>query len=261
MIRIASLHLHPIKSCRGLAVDEATLDERGLVGDRRWMVVDEAGVFVTQREEPALNRVHVAAADGGWRVTAGGEVTIRSADATSPTEVSVWGDPVTARAHEEGSALLSDHLGRAVRLVCFGPEAERHAGRSAPSAKVAFADAYPLLLVSQASLDSLNERLDAPVPMRRFRPNVVVEGPEAHAEDEWDRFRLGTIPARWSSAAIAARSSRSTTTPSATRSRWPPSPATGARARRSSSGSTSRTRAPAPSRSAIRSPSTEGAHS
>ena len=196
MIRIASLHLHPIKSCRGIAVDEATLDERGLVGDRRWMVVDEAGVFVTQREEPALNRVHVATADGGWRVTAGGEVTIRSADATSPTAVSVWGDPVTARAHAEGSALLSDHLGRAVRLVCFGPEAERHAGRSAPSAKVAFADAYPLLLVSQASLDALNERLDAPVPMRRFRPNVVVEGPEAHAEDEWDRFRLGAIPAR-----------------------------------------------------------------
>ncbi len=196
MIRIASLHLHPIKSCRSIAVEEAALDERGLVGDRRWMVVDESGTFVTQREEPALNQVHLAEADGGWRVAAGGEVTIRVEDATTPTAVSVWGDAVTARAHAEGSALLSEHLGRTVRLVCFGPEAERSAGRSAPEAKVAFADAYPLLVISQASLDGLNERLDAPVPMRRFRPNVVVEGAAAHAEDEWDRIRLGDIPAR-----------------------------------------------------------------
>lgn len=196
MIRIASLHLHPIKSCRSIAVAEATLDERGLVGDRRWMVVDERGVFVTQREETRLNLVELAARDGGWRVTAGGEVTIHEEDAGETTAVSVWGDPVTARVHAEGSALLSAHLGRAVRLVCFGPEAERSAGSSAPDAKVAFADAYPMLLAGQASLDDLNARLDAPVPMRRFRPNVVVEGAEPYAEDGWDDLRLGDVPAR-----------------------------------------------------------------
>ncbi len=195
-MRIASLYVHPIKSCRGLSVPSAALDERGLMDDRRWMVVDEAGQFVTQREEPRLNLVQLTAAEDGYTVEAGGQVTIRPTDATEPASVRVWGDPVTARVHREGSTLLSDHLGRAVRLVFFGAEAERHAGGSAPSAKVAFADAYPLLLVGQASLDALNERLQQPVPMSRFRPNVVVAGSEAHAEDEWNRLRLGAIEAR-----------------------------------------------------------------
>jgi uncharacterized protein YcbX len=195
-VRIASLHVHPIKSCRGVAVTEASLDERGLVDDRRWMVVDEGGEFVTQRREPRLNRVQLAVAEDGWRVRAGDAITIRPADASEGTTVSVWGDPVAARVHREGSVLLSEHLGRSVRLVFFGPEAERHAGSAAPSAKVAFADAYPLLLVGQASLDALNERLEEPVPMTRFRPNVVVTGGEPHAEDGWSRLRLGSIEAR-----------------------------------------------------------------
>lgn len=195
-MHIASLYVHPIKSCRGIAVSSAVLDERGLEADRRWMVADAAGRFLTQREEPRLNRVRLGAAEGGWTVEAGGQVTIRPADANERTTVRVWGDPVRARVHRDGSALLSEHLGRAVRLVHFGAEAERRAGASAPSAKVAFADAYPLLLIGQASLDALNERLERPVPMSRFRPNVVVAGSEAHAEDGWDRLRLGTIGAR-----------------------------------------------------------------
>jgi len=195
-MRIVSLHLYPVKSCGGVEVDEAALDERGLVGDRRWMVVDERGVFVTQREEPALNRVRLASADGGWKMTAGGTVTLRREDARGTAQVSVWGDAVTARVHAEGSAQLSEHLGRSVRLVCFGPESERSAGSAAPSAKVAFADAYPLLVVSRASLAALNERLAEPVPMRRFRPNVVVDGVAAYAEDEWDQIHLGPVAAR-----------------------------------------------------------------
>lgn len=195
-MQIASLHIHPIKSCRGLRVDRATLDERGLVDDRRWMVVDEHGDFVTQRQEPRLNLVAVGRAEDGWTVEAGSRVTIRPTDAEQRATVRVWGDPVSARVHGDGSALLSEHLGRPVRLVFFGAEAERHAGSSAPSAKVAFADAYPLLLIGQASLDALNERLEAPVPMSRFRPNVVVTGSEPHAEDDWTRLRLGAIEAR-----------------------------------------------------------------
>lgn len=194
--RVLSLHLYPIKSCRGLSVGEVELDERGVVGDRRWMVVDGSGTFLTQREEPRLNQVQVSVADGGWRVRASGEVTVRAAEATAPTVVSVWGDRVTARLHAEGSALLSEHLGRSVRLVAFGPEADRSAGRSAPDAKVAFADAYPLLLVGQASLEDLNRRLERPVPVRRFRPNVVVGGTPAYDEDRWRELRLGAIGAR-----------------------------------------------------------------
>lgn len=195
-MHIASLHLYPIKSCRGVSVEEATLDPRGLIDDRRWLVVDVEGAFVTQREEPRLNRVHVEAAEGGWAVEAGGRVVLRPAAAKETVPVRIWGDPVLARVHPEGSALFSEHLRRPVRVVHFGPEAERSAGSSAPSAKVAFADAYPLLLIGQASLDALNERLDAPVPMRRFRPNVVVAGCAPHAEDHWNRLRLGSIEAR-----------------------------------------------------------------
>ena len=196
-MRIESLHIYPVKSCRGLSVSALELDSRGPVGDRRWMVVDAAGHFVTQREEPRLNRVTVDPRAGGWALAAEGlGVTIREREATVPRTVVVWGDRVVAREHAAGSRFFSDVLGRELALVAFGPEADRRAGSSAPDASVAFADAYPLLVVGRASLEELAGRLGEPIPSRRFRPNVVVAGGAPYAEDGWDRVRLGSVPMR-----------------------------------------------------------------
>ncbi|MAQ14030.1 MAG: MOSC domain-containing protein [Sandaracinus sp.] len=196
-MHIESLTIHPIKSCAPLNVDEVSIDARGLVDDRRWMVVDEHGDFVTQREAPTMARVLVRPAGTGWRVSAG-ETTcvVEAPDAEARLDVTVWGDRVRARVHAEGSRFFSDALGRAVRLVHFGPEAERAAGSRAPGAKVGFADGYPVLVTTTASLADLNGRLAQPVPMSRFRPNVVVAGAAPFAEDDWDRFRFGEIAAR-----------------------------------------------------------------
>ena len=189
MLSLAALHLYPVKSCRGIEHRSARLTVAGLEHDREWMFVAPGGRFLTQRELPALARVVVRVGDEGLSLEADGAgiVTVEL-DRTGPaSEVAVWGDRVTGI--DQGDAVAgwaSELLGREVRLVRFHPEARRPSSRDwtgEVEALTRFTDGYPLLVVSRASLDDLNARMNEPLPVDRFRPNLVLEGLPPYGED------------------------------------------------------------------------------
>ncbi len=177
------------------------LDDRGPAGDRRFMVVDASGRFVSQREEPRLCLVESRVDDLELVLSAGdASVTVpRTPASGEPLEVEIWRNTAAAiHPSPEASAFFSAHLGRDVRLVYMPDESQRPVNpeRGRPGDLVSFADAYPLLMISEESLAGLNERLEVPLPMERFRPNVVVAGGEPHAEDALGAFRMGAVSFR-----------------------------------------------------------------
>jgi uncharacterized protein YcbX len=197
MISISELWIYPVKGCRGVRVERAEVEAMGLADDRRWLVVDDQGVFASQRHDPALATVEVATDPDGLEITATGRTVRvpRNVDAGSP-DVRIWRDTVSAiDCGDEPAEVLSAVLGRPCRIVRWGDASERSVEpeHSRPGDRVGFADAYPLLLIGQASLDDLNRRLGEPVPMTRFRPNLVVAGAEPYAEDRWSRIRRGPV--------------------------------------------------------------------
>lgn len=198
MIRVASLHIYPIKSLGGLALASSEVEPRGLRLDRRWMLVDEEGVFLSQRtiERMALFRVRVA--DSGLVVTgpSGGRIEVPYVPARERLAVRVWQSEVEAiRVSDEADAWFMAEMGRSARLVYMPDETIRatHPDFSQPGDHVGFADALPVLVAGEASLADLNARLEAPIPMNRFRANIIVAGSEPYAEDEWPGFTLGGI--------------------------------------------------------------------
>lgn len=193
---------YPVKSCRGEDVASAVVERWGLAGDRRWMVVDDHGAAVTARELPALLRVHPTIVDGGLRLSAPGREPLDVPAATGPlTDAFVWGNPVPgALAGPAAHAWFSDLLGTAVRFVYLDDPTRRSPSPdySDSDDRVSFADGYPLLVVNEASLAALNDLVAAgrgpevvPLSVVRFRPNVVVAGFPAWAEDGWRRLRIG----------------------------------------------------------------------
>ena len=198
-LQLSAIAIHPVKSCAPLALDEALVEPRGLAHDRRWMVVDPDGRFLTGRQLPALVRIAARPAGDGLVLSAPGLPDL-AVDAPPPgaprMKVVVWRDTVDAAcAAPAADAWLSRALGRAVGLVHMDDAARRPVSpdHAAPGDEVSFADGYPLLLIGQSSLDALNARLATPVPMARFRPNLVVTGAPPHAEDGWQRIRIGDI--------------------------------------------------------------------
>jgi uncharacterized protein YcbX len=201
-MRLAEIRIYPVKSLRGDAHASAVVEPRGLAGDRRWLVVDEADRFLTQRELPHMATVAARNEPGGLALTAPGRppifVPIPPADAT-PRLVTIWRDTVDAVvAGPEAERWLTGALGVPCTLVYQANPASRpvNPAFAAPGDVVSFADGYPLLVTSTASLSDLNARLLAKVPMLRFRPNLVVEGAHPWAEDDWQRIRIGAASFR-----------------------------------------------------------------
>jgi uncharacterized protein YcbX len=213
--RIARLFVYPVKSCAGIELSEAVLTETGLDLDRAWMVVDEEGEFLSQREEPRMALIQPAFKRGGTelQLRAPGMLALHLlVDAVeAPTRVRVWNDvvpaydmgDVAAQWFTDFLALNEQGLPRAnapkYRLVRFDPEHRRLSslqwtgGVEAPNQ---FSDGYPVLVLGQPALDGLNERLQAsghgPVDIRRFRPNIVLEGLDAHDEDRVGPLQIQT---------------------------------------------------------------------
>ncbi len=199
-LQVSALNVYPVKSCAGLSVEQVDLDGFGPTGDRRWMIVDEQGQFVTQRDYPRMALIKVEITEQGIVLDRGTErLTVVCPGLGVERTVRVWRDEVVARdAGEDAAAWLSDFFGREVRLVYLPDEGRRAVDPAFASAgeQVAFADGFPLLLIGQASLDDLNRRLEQPVPMNRFRPNLVISGAEPFAEDGWRRLRVGEVELR-----------------------------------------------------------------
>lgn len=193
MIRIANLHIYPLKSGAGIAVDRFDLDRFGPKNDRRWMVVDTEGALLTQRELAALRLVTAIPSADQLTLGAPGfaNLVIGRDDQAPRRTVRIWDDSVEAvDSGDRAAEWLSEFLGQPVRLAYMPGWAIR---RTSPDydpigANVAFADGYPILVVGQASLDDLNGRLGTPLPMNRFRPNVVVTGTSPYEEDGWRKF-------------------------------------------------------------------------
>ena len=195
---VSSINIYPVKSCSGVSLSSAAMDRFGLVGDRRWMLVDESGVAITQRTQPKLALIQAQLRGQTLSLKLFGDsidVIVPGSTAQSCT-VKVWSDSVAAvDAGDEAALWLADRLETNCRLVYMPQNSNRPVDSRYAMANetVGFADAFPVLLISQASLDDLNSRLETPVPMNRFRPNLVVSGCEPFAEDSWSRIRVGEV--------------------------------------------------------------------
>jgi uncharacterized protein len=220
---VSGVFRYPVKSCRGERLATGVVETWGLAGDRRWMIVDAAGDAVTAREHPRLVLVTPSLGDGVIRLCGpdgphgpggpqgpdssdGPGLTVPVPDHGERVPVSVWGSPLTAVVASAAAARwLSGLVGQPVRLVYLDDPAQRrpNPAYSRPGDRVTLADGYPLLLASAGSLAWLNQLIAAgpraaegPLPMMRFRPNVVVAGAPAWAEDGWRRVRIGPVAFR-----------------------------------------------------------------
>lgn len=201
MLRLSALYRFPVKSLAGESLQRVVVDELGLWGDRRWMVVDAAsGRFVTQRQLGRMAQVGARWRDGETlELSAPGRhrLTVAVPPANEALRgVTVWGDSLEAPdAGDAAAAWLSDFLARDCRLVHVPLQRARQVdpAYAQPGDRVGFADGFPLLLIGQSSLDDLSARVGRPLEMLRFRPNLVVEGAAPYAEDDWGRLRIGEV--------------------------------------------------------------------
>lgn len=194
---VSGLFYYPVKSLAGISVDHADLTAMGIPGDRMWMLVSESGRFITQREEHRLALLNTAADDDGFVISAPSGEETRLPFRCHPhelTTVRVWKDEVSAAVGPpDARAFFSSYLGYPCRPVYMPDRTARQAGRYAPDrTPLSFADAYPGLLTSEASLEDLNSRASIHLVMNRFRPNIVISHTLPYDEDSWSRLTLGS---------------------------------------------------------------------
>lgn len=197
-LTLTEINIYPLKSCAGISLNSVQLDRFGPCGDRRWILVDDKGVAITQRDESKLALIKTQLLCDTLILRLGAqsiEIPFPGKNAQK-CQLRVWADEVSAvDGGQEAATWLSKNLGRKCRLAYIPDDSVRLVDDHYASAgeTVGFADAFPVLLISQASLDDLNSRLETAVPMNRFRPNLVVSGCEPFAEDSWRRIRVGEV--------------------------------------------------------------------
>ncbi|WP_329259485.1 MOSC domain-containing protein [Streptomyces pseudovenezuelae] len=208
---LLSIHIHPVKALRSLALQEAEVEPWGLAGDRRWALVDDGGKVVTQRQHPRLAQAAAELLPGGGVVLSAPGTDPLAVPVPEPGEtvtLDLFGDKIEGvpAADPAAHAWCSAYLGAGTRLVHMDDPATRRPVEpeyALPGETVTFADGYPLLITSAASLDALNSLIsegrhaaEGPLPMNRFRPNVVVGGTDAWAEDDWSLIAIGDVTFR-----------------------------------------------------------------
>ncbi len=197
-LHIASLHHYPLKSAQGISLAQAQINPLGLEQDRRWLLIDDAGNFLSQRTCPAIGAIHVAAHQQTLTIRLNEQTQIALANPKHPITATVFGDTVEHcfAVQQEVNSWLSAELGISVRLVYFPDDAvrivdEHYAGLGH---RTAFSDGFPLLVITQSSLDELASLWGEPVDFRRFRPNLIIGGTcEPFAEDQWRSIRLNDV--------------------------------------------------------------------
>ncbi len=201
-LTLSGLHVYPIKSAAGVAVERAEVEERGLRYDRRWMLVDEDGVFLSQRRFPRMALIRIGIEEDHLAIEGPDmpplEVPLHPENGER-IRAEVWGDVVDAvPAGKDADRWFGEFLSGPYGLVHLPDESVRPVDPEygARGDHVSLADSFPFLLISEASLADLNARLEVPLPMNRFRPNLVVRGCAPFAEDDWKTVRIGGIPFR-----------------------------------------------------------------
>lgn len=198
-LTVTEVNIYPVKSCGGLSLPEAHVGDTGFDHDREWMVTSIEGNFITQRQNPKMALIIPELTSGGVKLSAPGKesVTVPINNEGESVSVVVWAD--TVQAVDQGDVVadwLTSFLGRGCRLVRMKEGYTRKVKAKyavAESDIVSFADGYPVLLISQASLDDLNSKLTDHIAMNRFRPNLVIGGGEAFQEDTWKKVKIGEV--------------------------------------------------------------------
>jgi len=194
---ISEINIYPIKSLKGISLDSAVVEPRGLQYDRRWMLTTPDGMFFTQREFPRMATITVAVESGQLKVeseTAGEMAIPFEPDRGERKAVTIWRSVCEGLVYDGAvSEWFSDAIGTECRLVYMPDSSRRPINERFDRGGdiVSLADGYPLMLLGEASLADLNSRLEQPLPMNRFRPNMVVSGSDAYAEDDWKGIRVG----------------------------------------------------------------------
>jgi uncharacterized protein YcbX len=200
---VSELYFYPVKSCAGVKLTSAQIGQRGIIGDRLWMVVNEKGKFLTQRELPRMALIEPRLSNAGTlSLNAPGmptlEIQPRSLASQAPTQVvKIWNDDCQAIDEgQEAAQWFSCFLKKTCRLVRMADAFKRQVDQKyapSPDNEAAFQDGFPFLLISQESLLDLNQKLDDPLDMNRFRPNIVISGCQPFAEDKWQSINIGSI--------------------------------------------------------------------
>jgi uncharacterized protein YcbX len=199
-LTVSQLFTHPIKSAQGIQLTTMDLNARGPLHDRAWMMIDSDNQFLSQRQHPQMCLIKTELGENSLRISAPGmavfDLAFGASDQQKSLHVTVWADTLSAQdCGDEAAEYLSDFLKRDCRLVHMPSNTKRQVDPeyADSSNTVGFADGFPILIVSRSSLDLLNMRLDYPVGIERFRPNIVIEGAAAHAEDQWREIRIGEM--------------------------------------------------------------------
>ena len=195
-MKVDAIHIYPIKSIAGISLDSSQVTLSGLFNDRRYMLVQPNGNFVTARKYPVLTQIHGHFNDQGELLLnyQGQNITLNTNRFSHEYKtVKIWGTSVQAQiCGQEYNAWFSQILGKEVELVYFAEQSERVTSKR-PDQPVAFADGYPFLIASNASLDALASRCQEKVSHAHFRANIIIEGCEAFAEDSWEKFKIGDV--------------------------------------------------------------------
>jgi uncharacterized protein YcbX len=194
---LSEINIYPIKSLKGISLDKSKIERRGLQFDRRWMLVDEKNQFFTQREFPKMATLIPEIKSDGLQISTGESKILIPFETESEetVRVKIWRSSCRAKVYRDSiNEFFRDALQTNCKLVLMPEETQRKVNYFYAVQKddhVSFADGYPFLLIGENSLANLNERLENPVPMNRFRPNLVVSDSEAFAEDGWKKIKIG----------------------------------------------------------------------
>ena len=193
-MHLTQIWIYPIKSCAGTRLTEGVLDERGIRFDRRWMLVDASGNAVTQREVPKLALVTPSVTSEALCVTAPGMPYLQLPHSSStPKRVTIFGQQVDAVSLPQAQEWFHTYTGKEVELVYMPDSSPRPMLPEFGKRNLTFVDGNPLHIVGEASVAELNTRLRDPIDLAHFRPNLVFSGGEPHAEDNWQRVRIGDV--------------------------------------------------------------------
>lgn len=198
-MKVEELHIYPIKSARGQKVPQFEMTQEGPAGDREWMLIDDEGKFLSQRSFPKMATIETFYEPSALTVGLG-KMFFKISTKNSfqrKVPVRVWNDSFEAALEPDlYSQGIAQYLGTSCRLARYAPYSQRHVGKVLSedwNPEVRFADGRPLLLTNTKSLEDLNSKLGTPVPMNRFRPNVVISGKQAFEEDQWKKIRIGDV--------------------------------------------------------------------